>query len=115
MITTETFHTGSALSALRLINKARQCAKRNDVIGMFDYTEQAFTACIRAPTVLVSDMRVANYVAHKFTYQILTLTIVANNMKCETFVRLTRYLKDELHELICALHKGRGRTHGLWS
>ena len=115
MIVTETFHTGSALRALRLINKSRQCAKRNDVSGMFDYTEQAFTACTRAPTVLASDMRVANYVARKFTYQILTLTIVANNMKCEAFVRLTRYLRDELHELICALHKGRGRTHGLWS
>ena len=113
MITTETFHTGSALRALRLINKARQCAKRNDANGMFYYTEKSFKACIHAPTVLVSDRRVANYVACKFTYQILTLTIVANNMKCETFVRLTRYLKDELHELICVLHKG--RTHGLWS
>ena len=112
MITTETFHTGSALRALRLINKARQCAKRGDVRGMFDYTEQACTACICAPTVSVTDMRVANFVAHKFTYQIRTLTIVANKGKCETFVRLTRYLKDELHELICVLHKG--RTHGLW-
>ena len=107
MITTETFHTGSALRALRLINKARQCAKRGDVRGMFDYTEQSCTACICAPKVSVNDMRGANVVAHKFTYQIRTLTVVADKGKCETFVRLTRYLKDEIHELICALHRGR--------
>ena len=114
MLTTETFNPSSALAALRLVNKARQCAKRGDVRGMFSYTERACLECIDAPTVQKKDIRIANIVAHKYTYQVRTLTIVANKGKCETFVRLTRYLQEEAHELVRAL-QGRGRKHGLWS
>ena len=34
MITTETSNPNNALAALRLVNKARQCAKRDDVVGL---------------------------------------------------------------------------------
>ena len=113
MITTETFHTGSALRALRLINKARQCAKRGDVRGMYSYSEQAYLECKNAPPppTGLAVRRVATFVANKLTYQVGTLVVIANRSQCGAFVRLTRYLKDDIHELICAMQ---GRTHGLW-
>ena len=45
MITSETSDPDSALAALRLINKARQCAKRGDVSGMRSRTYHAHVAC----------------------------------------------------------------------
>lgn len=113
VITTETFHTGSALRALRLVHKARQCAKRKDVTGMFNYTEMACATCIDAPRVRIADMGKDNVIAHKYTYQIKKLSVISDKGKCETYVRHTRYLKCELHELIRAL-QGR-TTRGLWS
>lgn len=100
---TETFNTKGALAALRLINKARQCAKRNDETGMFDNIEQAYIECTCAPTVRVADKKVANLIAAKVTHQIYNLYRIAYNGECDTFVRHTQYLAYEVHELIDAM------------
>ena len=105
---TETFNTKGALVALRLINKARQCAKRGDETGMFDHTEQAYIECTCAPTVRAVDTHVANVVAAKVTHQVYTLYLIAHKGKCDTFVRHTKYLAHEAHELLDAMQGERG-------
>ena len=106
MRTSETYHTSSALRALRLINKARQCAKRGDVNGMCDYTEQAYIECACAPTTDPNDRYVDNMAALRVTHQIRELWGVAANWgACLTYVRYTRYLSDDVHELVEAMQK----------
>ena len=106
-----TFSTTSALAALKLINKARQCAKRGNKNGMFDNIEQAYLDCAYAPTVRVADKKVANIIADKVTHQIYKLYRIAYNGKCDTFVRHTQYLAYDIHELIDAMQWE--RKHGL--
>ena len=110
MITTETHNPSIALRALRLINKARQCAKRGDVHGMYSYTDQACLDCTRAPP-WVAKKRVDNFVAYKVTYQIRKLCIIADKGKCSTFVRHTSYLGHDVHELVEAMQEE--RKHGI--
>ena len=107
---TETFNTKGALVALRLINKARQCAKRNDETGMFDNIEQAYIECTCAPTVRTADTHVANLIAAKVTHQVYKLYRIANKGKCDTFVRHTQYLACDVHELLDAMQ---GEHHGI--
>lgn len=106
----ETFNTTSALAALKLVNKARQCAKRGDENGMFDNIEQACLDCAYAPTVRTADTKVANIIAAKVTHQLHKLYRIAYSGKCDTFVRHTQYLACEVHELIDAMQWER---HGL--
>ena len=104
----DTFNTTSALAALKLVNKARQCAKRGDETGMFDHTEQAYIECACAPTVRAVDTHVANLIAAKVTHQVYTLYLIAHKGKCDTFVRHTKYLACEVHELLDAMQGERG-------
>ena len=111
MTLTETFNTKGALTTLRLINKARQCAKRGDETGMFDHTEQAYIERTCAPIVLTADTGVANIIAAKVTHKIYTLYLIARKGKCETFVRHTKYLACDVHELVDAMQGE--RKHGI--
>ena len=111
MRTSETFHTSSALAALRLINKARQCAKRGDVNGMSEYAEQAYIESACAPTVSVADTRVANVIAAKATHQIRALHLTAHEGQCYAFVRYTRHLDRDMRELVDAMQGE--RKHGI--
>lgn len=108
---TETFNTKGALTTLRLINKARQCAKRGDETGMFDNASQAYIECTCAPTVRAVDTHVASLIAAKVTHQIYTLYLLAHSGKCDTFVRHTQYLAHEAHELVDAMQGE--RKHGI--
>ena len=106
MITSETSDPSSALRALRLINKARQCAKRGDVRGMYSYTYHAHVACVPS-----SGRGVDNPVALQVTFQIKYLHIIARKGNCDTFVRHTSRLRRDVRELVEAM---RGeRKHGI--
>ena len=110
MRTSETFSASSALTALRLISKARQCAKRGDVGGMCEYAEQAYIECACAPTVRTADKRVANVVAAEVTHQICELHLTAHKGECDTFVRHTSYLGHDVRKLAGAMQEE--RKHG---
>lgn len=107
MRTSETFHTSSALAALRLINKARQCAKRGDVSGMCEYAEQAYIKSACAPTVLVADARVANVIAAQATHQMRALHLTAHKGQCYDFVHQTRCVWYDVHHLLKAMQQER--------
>ena len=111
MITSETSDPSSALRALRLINKARQCAKRGDVNGMRSSTFHAHVACAPAQNVPSSGRGVANTVALQVTFQIKYLHITARKGDCDAFVHRTSRLCRNVRELIAAM---RGeRKHGI--
>ena len=108
MRTSETYRPSSALRALRLVNKARQCAKRGDENGMCDYTEQAYIECACVPTTDTNDRYVDNMAALRVTHQIRELWGVAVNWgACLTYVRYTRYLLDDMRELVDAMQRER--------
>ena len=111
MITSETSDPDSALAALRLINKARQCAKRGDVSGMRSRTYHAHVACVPAPTVPSSDRGMDNTIALQVTFQIKYLHIIARKGNCDTFVRHTSRLWRDVLELVGAMHGE--REHGV--
>ena len=111
MITSETSDPNSALAALRLINKARQCAKRGDVNGMLYRTYHAHVACAPTQNVPSSDRGVDNAVALQVTFQIQYLHITARKGNCDAFVHRTSRLWRDMRELITAM---RGeRKHGI--
>ena len=101
MITSETSNPSSALRALRLINKARQCAKRGDVNGMRSRTYHAHVACAPA----AQNGGVDNTVALQVTFQIKYLHIIARKGNCDTFVWHTSRLCRDVRELVEAMHE----------
>ena len=103
MITSETSDPNSALAALRLINKARQCAKRGDVNGMRFHTYHAHVEC--DPAQNVPPRGVDNTVALQVTFQIKYLHIIARKGNCDTFVRHTSRLWRDVRELVEAMHE----------
>ena len=105
MITSETSDPSSALRALRLINKARQCAKRGDVRGMYSYTYHAHVACAPAQNVPSSGRGVDSPVAMQVTFQIKYLHIIARKGNCDTFVWHTSRLCRDVRELVEAMHE----------
>ena len=105
MITSETSDPSSALAALRLIGKARQCAKRGDVNGMRSRTYHAHVACVPS-----SGRGVDNTVALQVTFQIMYLHIIASKGHCDTFVRHTSRLWRDVRELVEAMQQE--RKHG---
>ena len=107
MITSETSNPSSALRALRLINKARQCAKRGDVRGMRSRTYHAHVACAPA----AQNGGVDNTIALQVTFPIKYLHITARKGDCDAFVHRTSRLRRYVRELVEAM---RGeRKHGI--
>lgn len=99
-----THNTSVALKALRLINKARQCAKRGDETTMFDYIEQAYFMCINAQQpARPNATNMAEVLAYNATQILYTLAKLAQAGKCAAVVNCTNGLFLKVHDLIDAM------------
>ena len=99
MRTTSTFNVSSALTALRVINKARQCAKRGDHEGMLNYAEQAYIECACTPAQ-GSDQSVSGIAAYSVSTQVQGLYLTAHKGDCDAFVSHTSHLDYDIRELV---------------
>ena len=100
---TNTYDSSAAVSALRLLSKARQCAKRSDKAGMFVYTRQAYIKCAFAPPNVPE--RVSDVMAWNATHPVYTLYILARDGDCQEFIKYTRVLRKDVSQLVAAIRR----------
>lgn len=105
---TTVYDINAAIAAIRLLNKARQCAKRGDNMGMFNYTQQAYISCATAH--YVPWKTVANVLAWNATRSVYTLYILARDGNSAEFVQDTRTLRTSIADVIEAVRWE--RKHG---
>lgn len=107
-----TYNTEVALTTLRLVNKARQCAKRGDGNKVFDYIEQAYFMCINAQQPARPNVtNMAEVLAYNATQGLYTLAKLAQAGKCAAIVNCTSNLSMKLHDLIEAMQDVRDYAH----